>query len=66
MPKRCETINRGDPCFYLATDGSCLLRELKRVEECPARETVEHEQKDTWMFDFPKFSKNKEEFDRYG
>lgn len=49
MPKRCETVNNGEPCSYLATDGTCLLPRTELKERCPARETVIHESKDSWM-----------------
>jgi hypothetical protein len=49
MPKRCETVNNGEPCNYLASDGSCLLSLQDMPEKCPARETIGHEEKDEWM-----------------
>lgn len=49
MGKRCETINDGKPCQFLAEDGTCLLQVHELVEKCPARETIEHEEKDVWM-----------------
>jgi hypothetical protein len=49
MPKRCETINNGDPCANLASDGSCLMPKGDLKEKCPARETVHNERKDEWM-----------------
>lgn len=47
MPKRCEDVK----CGYLAMDGSCLMPKENLKEKCPARETVQNEQKDTWISD---------------
>lgn len=49
MPKRCETINNGNPCPSLASDGTCLMPKEELREKCPARETIHNEQKDDWM-----------------
>jgi hypothetical protein len=49
MGKRCETVNNGKPCDYLARDGSCLLSLQDHPEKCPATETVKHEEKDQWI-----------------
>ena len=50
MGKRCLTIKNGQPCDYLASDGSCLLSLKDMPERCPAKETIPHEEKDEWMF----------------
>lgn len=49
MGKRCETINNGKPCGYLARNGTCLISLEDKPERCPARETPNHEQKDEWI-----------------
>lgn len=49
MGKRCDVINDGKPCDFLAEDGSCLLDEDEMREHCPAIERVGHEDKDKWM-----------------
>ena len=49
MGKRCEVVNNGQPCNYLAQDGTCLLAENELKEKCPARERVGHEDKDNWI-----------------
>jgi hypothetical protein len=33
----------------LAEDGTCLLPEIELKEKCPARERLEHEEKDEWI-----------------
>lgn len=47
MPKRCEDVG----CASLAADGSCLMPKNERANNCPARETIGHEDKDNWMLD---------------
>lgn len=47
MGKRCLVVD----CPYLAVDGTCLLPEKELKEKCPARERVEHEEKDEWMLE---------------
>jgi len=37
-------------CPYLAKDGTCLLPGDELKEKCPARESVEREEKDEWIF----------------
>ena len=49
MGRRCETINNGQPCSYLAQDGTCLLDGGLLKEACPALEKVEYERKDEWL-----------------
>lgn len=51
MGKRCEVINNGQPCPYLAQDGTCLLVKDELKEKCLARETRFHEEKDKWMLE---------------
>lgn len=51
MGKRCEIIINGEPCPYLAEDGTCLLSENELNEKCPAREREGHEEKDEWMLE---------------
>jgi len=43
--KRCLVVS----CPYLAEDGTCPLPEIELKEKCPARERVEHEEKDEWI-----------------
>ena len=51
MGKRCEVVWNGEPCPYLAEDGTCLLKEEELKEKCLAREKVGHEEKDNWLSD---------------
>lgn len=48
MGKRCLDYE----CPYLARDGTCLLPEEELEEKCPARERVEHEDKDEWINEY--------------
>lgn len=49
MGKRCEIVLDGEPCSYLAEDGTCLLSKLELKEKCLALERIHHEQKDEWI-----------------
>ena len=49
MGKRCNVISNGQPCPYLAQDGTCLLNKEELKEKCLARERVGHEEKDVWI-----------------
>lgn len=57
MGKRCQELINGNPCKYLASDGSCLLPLEDMPEKCPAKETILHEKKDEWMFQRKRKSK---------
>lgn len=45
LGKRCTDTK----CYYIASDGTCLLPEDELKEKCPVRERVGHEDKDEWL-----------------